>query len=190
MGLVIHSIAEFPKEAKRDYYIYLLDYGWNEPLGSALFENFERIVSAIRETDNAVVIKRTQSGIHFSDEVLSWHMVNGEDASRILPAILITNRHPQDFKERFTPYNKNFSDDDYKMILIPLKKFCNNTTEVIDLISQIISDIKDKKDLSKFKIAKELKKGVGKAIVDSIILEPNIQGIGFSFNKLKTFFKK
>lgn len=36
MGLMIHSLEEFPSEATRGYYIYVLDYGWDEPLSNAL----------------------------------------------------------------------------------------------------------------------------------------------------------
>jgi hypothetical protein len=36
---------------------------------------------------------------------------------------------------------------------------------------------------------KELKPGLGKAIVKSVILEPNFNGLGFSFNKLKDYLK-
>jgi hypothetical protein len=76
-----------------------------------------------------------------------------------------------------------------KLILIPLKKFCSTSTEVISLIERLFADIEAKRDLSEFKIAKEAKKGVGSAIVDSIILEPNLSGVGFSFKKLGTFFR-
>ena len=40
MGLRIHSLAELPPEAIRGYFVYLLDYGWEEPLGRALRDNF------------------------------------------------------------------------------------------------------------------------------------------------------
>ena len=69
--------------------------------------------------------------------------------------------------------------------MIPFKKFCENTNQVLSLIEKVFKDIEAQKDLSEFKIAKEMNKGVGRAIVDSIILEPNFSGIGFSFNKLK-----
>ena len=35
MGLMIHSLGQLPADAHRDYYVYLLDYGWDEPLGDA-----------------------------------------------------------------------------------------------------------------------------------------------------------
>ncbi len=40
MGLMVHSLDGIPEEHHRDYFIYLLDYGWNEPLSDALRNNF------------------------------------------------------------------------------------------------------------------------------------------------------
>ena len=80
-------------------------------------------------------------------------------------------------------------EEDIKLILVPFKRFCKNTSDVVTLIEKIFNDIIEEKDLSDFRIAKEMNKGVGKAIVDSIILEPNFSGLGFSFNKLKNYLK-
>src|SRR5688572_14817062 len=35
MGLHIHSLEQLPAMVEWAYYVYLLDYGWNEPLGAA-----------------------------------------------------------------------------------------------------------------------------------------------------------
>ena len=32
MGLYVHSLGEIPTGAERAYYVYLLDYGWEECL--------------------------------------------------------------------------------------------------------------------------------------------------------------
>lgn len=188
MGLWIQSLENIPPEAKRDYFIYLLDYGWNEPLGEALMKNYEKMASIAAEY-KAVVIRGTHR-VHFEDEVLSWHNINGEDAEDILPAILITNRHPKKFRESHSPQKSELLGNDLKMILIPLKKFCKTTTEVVNLIEKIFNDIKKGKDLNDFRVGKEMKKGFGKAISDALILEPNFAGMGFSFNKFMDYFKK
>jgi hypothetical protein len=99
MGLYVHSLGEIPIGAERAYYVYLLDYGWEEPLGSAVRANLARMADLASRSD-AVVIHGPR-GVHFEDEVLSWHRVNGEDAGDILPAILITTRHPSTFRESF-----------------------------------------------------------------------------------------
>lgn len=191
MGLMIHSLENIPSSARRDFFIYLLDYGWNEPISNALRDNFDRMAQ-IAATNKAVIIKGTEVA-HFQNEVMSWHKINNEDTEDLLPALLITNKHPQYFKETNQEYegrkNTIRIDEDLKLILIPFKKFCNNTNQVLTLIEKVFKDIEDQKDLSEFKIAKEMNKGVGQAIVDSIILEPNFSGIGFSFNKLKGYLR-
>jgi hypothetical protein len=188
MGLWIQSLDNIPSEAKRDYFIYLLDYGWNEPLGEALMKNYEKMVTIAAE-NKAVVIRGTHS-VHFEDEVLSWHHINGENAEDILPAILITNRHPVKFKKSFNIHKNEIIENDLKMILIPLKKFCKTTTEVVSLIEKVFNDIKSGKDLNDFRIGKVMEKGADNALSDAIIIEPNFTGLGLSFNTLNNYFRK
>jgi hypothetical protein len=191
MGLMVHSLEGIPEEHHRDYFIYLLDYGWNEPLSDALRNNFGQMATLASEKKNAVVIMRTDAGVHFSDEVLSWHHINGDDAEReqLLPAILVTNRNPSAFRHRAMGEDDK-AEDDLKMILFPLKKYCKNTTEVVSLIQQIFTSIKLGKDLDNFGIAKEKKKGIGGALANSIMMEPNFAGVGISFNKFIAYFNK
>ncbi len=188
MGLMIHSLENIPISVRRDYFIYLLDYGWQEPISRALHDNFDRMAQLASKT-KAVVIKGTELA-HFQNEVLSWHHINNEDAEDLLPALLITNAHPSYFLEK----KENFSgkrnivrvDDEYgdlKLILVPFKRLCTNTGEVVSIIEKIFRNISEGKDLSNFKIAKTMKKGLGGAIVDAVVLEPNISGIGFDFKK-------
>ena len=192
MGLVIRSLDDLPDESDREYYIYLLDFGWNEPLGQALKDNFDRIATSV-SNHKGVVIRRSFDSVHYNDEVLSYHSINGEDVEEegLLPAILITNRHPTEFKKR-AENNKQTNekpDPNFGMVIIPLKKVCETTTDVVDILIKIINDVRNKKDLNNFKVAKELKPGVGKAIAKALILEPNFYGIGFSFERLKKELK-
>lgn len=191
MGLMVHSLEGIPEEHHRDYFIYLLDYGWNEPLSDALTKNFSKMATLASEKKNAVVIMRTNEGVHFSDEVLSWHHFNGNDTEReqLLPAILVTNRHPAEFRKRAIRENDK-AESNLKMILFPLKKYCKNTTEVVALIQKIFSSIKLGKDLDNFGVVEERKKGIGGALANSILLEPNFAGMGFSFNKFINYFKE
>lgn len=169
MGLMVHSLENIPTSARRDYFIYLLDYGWQEPISQALRDNFDRMAQ-LASTSKAVVIKGTEIA-HFQNEVLSWHQINNEEADDLLPALLITNAHPAYFRdknENFTG-NKNILrvDDEYeemKLILVPFKRMCTTTGDVISIIEKVFQDIAEAKDLSAFKIAKEMKKGIGKAI--------------------------
>jgi len=56
MGLKIHSLGELPAEASRGYYVYLLDYGWEEPLGRALRDNFDQMADVASRHDAAVIL--------------------------------------------------------------------------------------------------------------------------------------
>jgi len=191
MGLMVHSLEGIPEEHHRGYFIYLLDYGWNEPLSDALRSNFGQMATLASKNKNAVIIMRTDAGVHFSDEVLSWHSINGDDVEKeqLLPAILVTNRHPAEFHKRaMREYDE--AEADLKMILFPLKKHCKDTTEVVSLIQKIFTSIKLGKDLSNFGVVKEKKKGIGGALANSILLEPNFAGVGFSFNKLIKYIKE
>lgn len=188
MGLMVHSLDNIPESARRDYFIYLLDYGWNEPISEALRQNFDRMAheSAINK---AVIIKGTV-GEHFQNEVFSWHQINGLSGDDILPALLISNNHPSYFRDNNhgagweSGYVRESQHPDMKLIIIPFRKFCKSSTEVVELIQKVFSDIKEQKDLSDFAVAREIKGGHGRAIADAIILEPNVAGVGIDLKKL------
>ena len=55
----------------------------------------------------------------------------------------------------------------------------------MDVIQRVFEDIKEKKQLSKFRAAKRMRQGMAGALVDAVILQPKIGGIGFD---LKKFF--
>jgi hypothetical protein len=42
MGLYVHSLGEIPTGTERAYYVYLLDYGWEESLGNAVRANLHQ----------------------------------------------------------------------------------------------------------------------------------------------------
>ena len=176
MGLMIHSLGELPLEAQRGYYIYLLDYGWEEPLRDEINRNFIRM-AGLASRNNAIVMRGTV-GDHFSDEVLSWHQVNGQPGDGLLPAIMITTCHPTNFREG----NQD------RLLLIPLRKICKSSEDLVNLIEKIFKDIEDKKALSDFEVASEMKKGKAGAVVDALILEPNFAGIGINLNYIIDFF--
>ncbi|CAH8216330.1 hypothetical protein [Vibrio aestuarianus] len=182
MGLMIHSMGEVPANVERSFYIYLLDYGWQEPIRDALFENFHLLADHASKND-AVVFQGTV-GHHFTDEVLSWHSVNGIDGKDILPAILITTRNPHEFSER------RIDPVEHNMLLVPLKNVCTTATDVIGVIQKIVADIAAKKELPDFTVAQEIKAGESGSLVDALILQPNISGIGVDFNKIISLFRR
>lgn len=190
MGLMIHSLEHIPAEAKRNYFIYLLDYGWQEPISDILNKNYDEMAKIASE-NKAVVIKGTVAS-HFQNEVLSWHHVNGENADDLLPALLITNKHPQYFRDANDDFVCKKSVDiqshqngEMKMVLIPFKKCCEDETAVISIIQSVFNDVISEKDITNFSILQKEKKGIGRAIVDALILQPTIGGVGVD---IKSFF--
>ncbi len=192
MGLMIYSLDNVPQQADRDYFVYLLDYGWDEPIANSMKYNFDKM--AEEAANNRAVVIKGLVGSHFVNEVFSWHHINGEDGENVLPAILITNATPQYFQSaNFSSQKGLYREDttgEMKLILIPLKKFCSGPAEAVDLIDKLFSDIKNQNDLTDFQIVKEIKRGSGGSLVDSIILQPNIGGIGVDLKKLIGIFSK
>lgn len=186
MGLYVHSIGELPAEAYRSYYLYLLDYGWDETFGEAVRRNLPRMAEAASRSD-AVVIHGPR-GMHFEDEVLSWHHINGSPAEDILPALLITTRHPRTFREVFRPGSGLEAPTD-ALLLIPLRKTCKTPDDVVSLIDRLFRDVTAKKELSEFTVAKEIRRGAGAAIVDALMVQPKVAGIGIDLTKLARFFR-
>jgi hypothetical protein len=191
MGLMVHSLEGIPEGHHRDYFIYLLDYGWREPLSDALRQNFEKMATLASQEKNTVVVTRTEEGIHFSDEVLSWHSINGDnvESKGLLPAILITNRHPSEFRKRaFGDHRSDTIEKNLKMILFPLRKYCEDTVDVVDLIQRIFGSIKQKKDLEDFGIVEEKRKDNRGTLVPSLVIEPTAAGTRIAFDKIDRYF--
>ncbi len=107
----------------------------------------------------------------------------------LLPAIMITTIHPKYFIDRNDkriigePIPKN------ELVFIKLLDTCKTPQDVILLLKKIFKDIQDKKRIEDFQVIKEVKKGLGKSLVDSLILEPNIGGIGVDLKQITSFFK-
>lgn len=193
MGLKIHSLGELPAEASRGYYLYLLDYGWEEPLGKALRDNFDKMADVASRHDAAVLLGL---GGEFNDQVLSWHGINGRGAEDLLPAILITNKHPTTFSGRrgevsASPENPaNWDRDKDHLVLVPLRDHCKTPTDVARLIDSIFRDIKAKRPLANFAVATEDRAGVGGAILDAVVLRPTVGGVGIDLMALFRGFRK
>lgn len=194
MGLYVHALSRLPLGLERDYYVYVLDYGWDEPLGQALQANFRRMAD-LAAKNKAVVIAGTDSrafaeevlSVHVDDPEFSWNKINGEDGEEVLPALMISTIHPQRFRDeapgyRFRKTGKGSADE--KLILIPLRGLCKDSTEVIALIERIFRDIAAQKPLTDFAIAKEIKAGDGAALSDAFILKPSLWGIGVDLKEL------
>lgn len=185
MGLHVHNLGNLPADSEREYFIYMLDYGWHEPLSEAMRANFTNM-ARLASKSKSVVIAGVEP-IHFENEVFSYHGINGEHGEDILPALMVTTLHPRYFKEHNHCWRESGEIED-KLLLIPLKKCCKTTSDVVSLIHKIFKDIESKKELSGFAVHKELNKGSGwRNAADAVILEPNIGGFGINLKKLFGF---
>ena len=200
MGLYVSHITTLPSDQVRELYVYLLDYGWPEEEYEKIFrKSFESLAKRASET-GAIVIA-SHRGVHFANEVLSYHRVFDLDASEVLPAVLITKTHPSYFVETFGPEEHpvanpeldDLCEDD--VVLIPLKLACTSPEEFTSLAESIFADLTAGLALQNFRVSKydtrvqrstEEKswrrtiRRLGKVI----ILEPNIGGLGVNLKEL------
>jgi hypothetical protein len=181
MGLHIHNLGGIPVESDRKYFVYVLDYGWKEPLTEVLIQNFTNM--ARMAADSKSIVVAGINPIHFANQVFSWHGINGEAGEKVLPAIMVTSLHPRYFLEHNNEktYGREIND---KLLLIPLKKVCKTTDDVIEMIKSIFKDIADEKNIMSFEIAKEIRKTETGRATDALILEPNFYGIGVKIPQL------
>ncbi len=180
VGLMIHSLCDLPLAGTRDFYVYLLDYGWDEQLTRELYSNFQKMAE-IASKYGAVVLQGTV-GHHFADEVLSWHHVNGRDATGLLPAILVTTRHPRAFREGGW--------DSARLLLIPLRGVCRSPAEVAPLLEQLFADIRQKRELSHFQIAEQMAAGSKGAILDALLLRADSSLPGLELDRATRFLRQ
>lgn len=200
MGLYIHNLSRLPVGLESDYYIYLLDYGWHEPLAEALHKNF-RMMADLAAKNKAVVLAGTNSrqfadeilAVHFDDSQFSWRSINGEDGSEILPALMISTLHPNRFRvenPKYRPFITSKGAADDKLIIIPLRYFCKDTTEIVSLIERVFQDISLKASLEKFSIAKTIQAKEGSSLSDALILKPALYGVGIDLKEIFKFLLK
>jgi hypothetical protein len=121
---------------------------------------------------------------------MSWESINGIDPKELLPALMITTIHPKYFLDgdNNQSYREKIPED--KLVFIEIGKVCKTPQDVLRIIEKVFQDIKDRKEIKDFKVKKELKGGIGRILNDTIILEPNIAGIGVNINNLFKFLSK
>lgn len=190
MGLHVSTMKELP-EGDRSLYIYLLDYGWPSGPYERLFrENFGALSRRAEETRAVIVM--SDRGVHFADEVLSWHSILGYDAADLLPAILITHTHPRYF-ERGGRSPDGGEEQFHDLALISLKRACTTPEDFLSLISSIFSDLEKGLTLRNFRavefdtLSKKQRKesaGLIKRVGRAVLLQPNFAGVGVDLKQL------
>ncbi|WP_333886137.1 hypothetical protein [Sphingobacterium siyangense] len=71
--------------------------------------------------------------------------------------------------------------------MLEVGRICKSPQDVVVLLQKLFNDIKEKRQIKDFKVKRELKSGIGKVLNDTIILEPNIGGIGININNIFKF---
>ena len=120
---------------------------------------------------------------------MSKSLGNGIDPLELLPALMITTLHPKYFIDGDNERIKGMDIPKDKFIFLEIRKICQHPQDVVVLLEKIFQDIREKKAIQDFRVKKELKGGVGKILNDTLILEPNVGGIGINLNTLFKFFK-
>ena len=178
MGLKVSTIARLPIATDRDYFIYFLDYGWDEPLSRALYDNFDRMAAFAAENRSLVIAGLNRQ--EFANEVLRWHQVNGEDAENLLPAIMIADCDPRLLARSnkysgLGPERLRGGAKPERFFIVPLRQVCQSPTDVAGLLTRIIDDIKNKKKISGFSVTEVVDK-TSKGLSEMIVLRPRASG--------------
>jgi hypothetical protein len=190
MGLYVSSMRELPV-GERTLYLYLLDYGWPSGDYEQLFrQNFGHLSHRASET-GAVVVMSGQ-GVHFANEVLSWHHIFGHDSADLLPALLLTHAHPSFFaREESRESDADMGD----LALIPLRQACTTPQDFLSIVGSVFEDLEKGFTLRNFRADKFDILSVpessmwGEAcarVGDALLLQPNVAGVGIDIKKLLT----
>lgn len=200
MGLIVSHITGLESYKDRQLYVYLLDFGWPDGEYEQIFKRHWHALSG-RASDNKSLIISSNKGIHFANEVLSYHRVFELDADEVLPAILITKTHPSYFVETNGPMEReieNSATDELckdDVVLIPLKLACSTPDAFASVIESIFSDLEGGLELQNFSVAKHDAnpnnippagswRRVVQRVGKSILLAPNVAGIGVDLKEL------
>jgi hypothetical protein len=182
MGLILETLADVDPELDRAYWIYLLNYGLESEIASAIKANFWEIAERTSQSRSAIVAGTSR---HFDSEVLRWDHVFGLDGKQHLPALLIARRNPHELailrKGEYTP------EDEF--LLIPLRSLASTGDEALAVLNSVLSDVEAAKPLSEFAINSRMKPHPEAHAAPVLVLQPNFMGLGLNLNELGSRIK-
>lgn len=191
MGLYISKMDTVTIRGQRNFYIYLLDYGWQDSEWEQRFKkHFMKMGDLASETNSVVVA--SPRGVHFANEVLSWHKFGDIDAKKLLPGILITQTHPNYFQteqanEDWPPPHEPDPAGMENLLMVPLSQFPDDEAYFIRTIEELFEDIKAGTALEGLRIAdNDFRQASQKKLsrfVDSIEIKPGMFGLRFDLRK-------
>ncbi|MDO8295646.1 MAG: hypothetical protein Q7T19_04310 [Caulobacter sp.] len=187
MGLYVSHMGTVKIQEERSLYIYLLDFGWPNGEWEGLFKR-HFMHMADKATETGAVVIGSGNGIHFGNEVLSWHKVGDLDAEKVLPGLLITKTHPGYFGEHF--YGEGPTQPElHDLLVVPLKPFCQDESDFLAAIEGIFSDLKNDVSLKNFRVAKhDIRKPkvpeLGRRLAHAIEVKPGAFGLSLDVKAL------
>jgi hypothetical protein len=93
MGYHLNALANLPIDGDVNFYVFVINGQYQEPLYEIVQRNFTNIARSIGS--NAVIAQGLDP-CHFTDEVAERYLGRGSrDYFQFLPALLITNAHPE-----------------------------------------------------------------------------------------------
>ncbi|MGP0059821.1 MAG: hypothetical protein ACLPID_11100 [Beijerinckiaceae bacterium] len=187
MGLYISHMSTISIKVDRSLYIYLLDYGWPGGKWEQLFKQHFMHMADLATASGAVVIG-SMNGVHFANEVLSWHRVGDLNVDDVLPGLLVTKTHPSYFVESYDEANPPAPGLE-ELLVIPLKPFCNDETDFLRAIEGVFSDLQNGLQLKNFQIAERDPRqrralNIGKRVINAIALKPGAFGVSIDLKAL------
>lgn len=177
MGYVLNQLSNLPVDDNINFYIFVVNGQYRDPLYEVIQDNFIQIAREIG--DNAVVAMGTDSKA-FTTSVARKYLGDGNsDASftALLPALLITNDHPDHLNA------------DSLRLVVPLKhakeNFGSNWHQFFDSLAQFVRGENDG-FARKFEDKGDLLDASNKVV----LLQPNFFGLGVNVNALIEKWKK
>ncbi|HAM47039.1 MAG TPA: hypothetical protein DCZ07_07810 [Alphaproteobacteria bacterium] len=194
MGLLVSHLKTLARVSDKDLYVYLLDFGWPDGKYEKLFKShFSQLAKKASDANSVVVA--SNRGTHFANQILAYYKVLDLKADEVLPAILISKAAPSYFEETLGPEEHSIDPDTdpllrEKTVFIPLKNCCQDETSFVAIIESIFSDLESGLEIGNFRVADHdefhtnRKPSILGRVASSILLQPNIGGVGVDLRRL------
>ena len=178
MGYIATDLARVPK-GDYDWYIFLLEDGWNDDLRSELSDNFRTLA---RQVGPSALVVQGADPLPFYDQVFyeyALQELQTETDYHALPALLITDTPPSEIREDRTRV------ESAKMLLMPLSKRYVRAGSITDILKELVSAIKKPEAFEALQTLDEQgMKTHWCRLLSYFELKPSFFGFGLNVNKI------
>jgi hypothetical protein len=176
MGAVLNQLANLPVDENVHFYIFVINGQYREPLYEMVQRNFFEIAESIG--DHAVIAVGTNQQ-KFTTSVAQHYL--GKDNSdpdfvRVLPALLITNDHPDQLNK------------DSLRLIVPLREAESRFEDWHQFFRALTAFVRGEND--EFVRRFEAKESLVEAANAVVNLRPGMFGIGININELVARWQK